>query len=1498
MTRPLKPRCMFMSENNYLKSKKRKSVIALLAAAAVTCTGFAAACAKTDKEEKPTALAPKQEDTQLLKNGNFEFFNYPSEEYIKDGKAVYLIKTADSWTRSGDSSNAMSGIIGTSSYEWDRLTAAELRGKLEYNADIKTTDDDYVDYNGMKARDLLYKDTYAAMLSAEDVEDSYIKYQTYEDYFGITERDGKHYFGDKEVKKRENEGSESKDNEYYFVNEDGSLGESVRFALIDNPGTPFKFTDNGNESYYEDENGKKVTVYKDDNGNHYYDEELKFPCDNVLMVHNFPSNNSYNGISQYFASQTITLEANTAAEISVWVKTSDLKFDKGYSQLDDQDRGAFIEVSQTVNGTSLDSFKIKAINTEKIISQNKDNPSAIEQNNGWLKYTIYVNACDFADSTIQLNLGLGQSANSEKCTGYAFFDNVSVEKFRSLDEKALDDNGNETSEYKSSYNAYATAIEANKTYCTLTSDADDKIFTADTNIRYHGSSVSSPEYLRNSRHFRYLIDLASENGTGVEGNYQPLTFGKDNTTVQLTAQKSEGKWYAVGTLDGETVKNNSIVSGINKSDTENYNLPKNVKGGIDTSKDLAGVFGTDGINGISGFDYSKKLNDALTGDNGFDKLPGYASGNNMLVLHSARGAAYTSAVSATTFTLGYDERMIVSFWVKTADMGGTPAATVKITDVDDEDSSATFTVDTTNKTTSFGDDKDIYNGWVRCFMFVENTCDDKDEVTGEYVSKTFKMEFSFGVTDVANASASSFNYGWAAFANLQTLKINEKIYGLTSAGDTAVKFSFTEDGDDNDHKGFADASGISDVKKEISKPGDYNGVNGGSSSVSDNIYSDGYDAQNTNGLAGLINKDGFKDYANWQTIRDAFNSSNSDAVAAWNEVFGEDCYQPLIIINNLRQYIENASANENTYTNYYILAEDDYSGNVVSYNGKKYRRATSDDKYSEDTEYFSFAVNYGFVSENKNVAADSYQTVSIKVKASNGANAYVYLVDSNTREVLTYSTPKYTFYYDDEGNVLNTAYDKDDMTDEEHRAAIVYKLRKDGLYESVDSTDKTLYANLNNLTKSYKYYKYETRGKYFTDDKGVNEILFDDLVDGETYYYQDGKVADHFLCTESGKRVYEYVDGTYYYLVDGKRENAVKSFDTEKAPYRYVAPENSTPYMVNIDNATYGDDWVTVNFFIHTGSEGLDYRIEVWNGERGSSGINEDGTYTTGAVAFDYSAYSATSDNYSTLRSEYETKLINQYKQILESKNLLDKAEVKTETVAFFESLVKELIADGSLTENDVKGVDEYSALYYTYTLYDSAAYEPFNADTAAEGETGYEYKISDNAETLGFFIYENKEENSYNVFADYSAVDKNVERTTVEDDGDEDKDEDEDPTNFWLYIASIVLVVALLVTLVSLLLRDLLKKKRRTKNEKSLQKNNYRQRKRYIRKLHLVENEDTDGDAPVADEAESTDENVADEAVENEVIEEAPAEEVSEDVTEATDTDDNTDDNGGEVNE
>ncbi|MDE7214563.1 MAG: hypothetical protein K2N68_01845, partial [Clostridia bacterium] len=124
------------------------------------------------------------------------------------------------------------------------------------------------------------------------------------------------------------------------------------------------------------------------------------------MLHNYPTDSNYNGIHQYYTSQSITLEANTAAEISVWVKTSNLKFARGYSQLNEEDRGAYIEVTQSVGGNTVDPFRIQAINTEKIL---KDNPNLDNSSNGWIKYTVYVEGCDFGESTVTLNLGLGQS---------------------------------------------------------------------------------------------------------------------------------------------------------------------------------------------------------------------------------------------------------------------------------------------------------------------------------------------------------------------------------------------------------------------------------------------------------------------------------------------------------------------------------------------------------------------------------------------------------------------------------------------------------------------------------------------------------------------------------------------------------------------------------------------------------------------------------------------------------------------------------------------------------------------------------------------------------------------------------------------------------------------------------------------------------------------------------------------------------------------------------
>ena len=1435
-----------MAKSNFFKSKTKKSVIALLAATAVTCTGLAAACSKTDDENKSTALRTKQEDSQLLKNGNFEFFDYPSDEYLADGKAAYLIKTPDNWSRSGDSSNAMSGIIGTSSKAWASLTSPELKGNLEYNADLATSDEEYVDYNGMKARDLLYKDTYAALRSAEDVNTdgkTYIDIQGYKKYFDIQENDdGKFYFGAvkkadgsydftnaREVAQRDekDEDGNPADIEYYFVNEDGSLSsESVRLALIDNPGTHLT----------EDELAK---LYKGDGEDeYYYDEDKKYSATNVLMVHNYPTNDYYNGISQYYSSQTLTLEAHTAAEISLWVKTSNLKFDKGHSQLDEQDRGAFIEVVQTVSGSSIDSFKIKAINTEKII---KDNPE-LNTNNGWLQYTVYINACDFADSTVQIRLGLGQSDNSEKCTGYAFFDDVSVAKFRDFDEKDDDNN------FKSTFNKAVKDGKLENTTCALTSEEDKKIFYADRELR-------SVDNARHSKDFHYYIDLASESGLENSNGYAPLAFG-NNVTAALTTEKDKEKLYASAKkLEAK------VSGGINKVTDNNgkdYDLHKSLKAEIDTKGDLIGAFGVGGVTAsdFNATDYSAKLNDALTGENGFNKLPGYVENtSNMLVILSARGAAYTSTINADgVFELAKNEYMLVSFWVKTSEISNGSPATIKITDVKDEKNSANLAVDTTGIKTNFEGEEDIYNGWVQCFIFVANESDDD-------TPKTFKLDFMFGNTTLAGNSESSYDYGWIAMANMQTLKINEDIYDLASAGTYALKFSFGEEDESKKDVPFTDASLISDIKNGIATPSNYTGVNGGD-----------FDGKNSNGFAGLINRDEFENYD--ADLKEEILTSFVTSATNWNDVFGEECYQPLIIVTNLRTYAENAKATKDTYKKYYV---EDKDGEYSDIYGKHYRKVGDDEEFDEKTTYYSLKdiVNYGYISENKSVSSNSYETVSIKVKAGAGANAYVYLVDPDTREVLKFSTPEKTFYYDTEGNVLNKEY-SEDMTDDEHRAAIVYKLRKDGLYDSTDSTDKNVYANTSSLIKSYKYYKYE--GNTFYNANG-DYVSFDDLRDGETYYSdKNGTVANHYLCTSNGKRVYEYKNGTYYYL-GAEKEIAVKEFDTARATLRYENADSDLLYMVNVNGGANGSDWVTVNFVIHTGSKSLDYRIEIWNGERGSTGVDADGNYTTGAVAFDYSSYSVSSSNYSDLLGEYEGNIINKYRDLLKANNLLDKIESDEENVAYYEALVEEYVTDGDKEVEKIKSQYGYDAQYYTYTLYDSDTFEPYNEDTALEDETGYDYSITDFDETLAFFKYksEDGEEISYNVFVDYSAIDQDIQKATVEDPEDSD-DNDEDPTDWWLYISSILLVVALLITLVGLLLREFLKKNRRKNGDKAMQKNNYRQRKRYIRKLHLTENEVEPEDS---EEAEPEQEEAEPEQEEATVEEETPAEETTEEATE-----------------
>ncbi|MCD8285697.1 MAG: hypothetical protein LUD50_00500 [Clostridia bacterium] len=1483
----------------------RNAAIAVLCCVAVSCTFLAAACS-----EDETVTYPKGEDTQTIKNGNFEYFSIPDD-------AVYLIKTPDSWTLNGDSSTAMSGIISTSEQAWNDLTDSGLKDKLDYNNELDSDDDDYedeyIDYNGMTSDDILYKDNYAATLDADDVDTSAIATfkggestlrATYESYFGITYKDENTgtLNGETVYYKGDESDEDNKTCDYYF---DEACTQCIREEMISNPGTHYDIQTDADGTQYIMVDDVKEILYEDDTtGDLFYinddsyaaqaangdidandvSQDFRTYISNVLMIHNAESTD--NGISQYYSSSTtITISANTAAELSVWVKTSDLKFDKGYSQNDDEDRGAYIEVVQTVNGTTIDSTKITAINTEKILAKS----SNVDSSNGWIQYTVYINGCDFADSTVTFNLGLGGDDVTEAVAGYAFFDDIEITQY-----VTLQSTGCTYEEFLAGGGSLANST------CNLTSDTDDKIFYADYSYR--------DEDARNSEDTHYYIDLASETAAGGSA-YQGITFGADNVTAGLTEEEVKTKTYV--SSENDDAKYNQVTK---KGLSEGAQLPKTMTDSRITSKDLVGAYsynmnyGSDEEGSYNVTDYYNILNNATANVGSLPKAAG--SNTNLLVLLSAYGAAYTATIADSAFVLDPDEYVIVSCWVKTSDMNGKTGATLKIYDTDDEDSNASYAFETTDVTTDVGDDEDIFDGWVQCFFFVHN---DTEE------TKTFNIDFSFGNTTIDSTTNNSYYYGWAMLANMQILETDEDINALASSGTYSASFEMTDTKDDTSGNAFDEADDRSDITSGIANPSSYSGVNGTSSTVvADAESNPDLDAYNSNSYAGLINKENFENYDEdlQNEILSAFVadlSSYTTALEKWEAVFGDLTYQPLLIVNNLRKYAVNAGADADTYKQYYVAAEADYEGEVyLTYNGKKLRSVGEDEEYDENTTYYTTAsiCNYGFVSSTSTFSSSGYTTISINVMVSGDAEAHIYLIDPDTNDILGYETPEYTFWYDDDGNVLDAQYDSS-WTDKEHRTHIVYSTRDDGLYDNYqDTSDDGVYANIYNYDRVYQNIDFESDTFYEKgeDGKGVR-VMYDDLEDGTDYYADEScsVLQDHYLVATDGTRVFEWSaeDKAYYYLVDEEytyyddddeevtayrqvhatddddKEIVVQGFDKQYTRDYEQITQDQTPYTVTIGNTN--GQWVAVNFIIHTGNLSKSYRVELWSGDRDQSGVGDDNSYSEGAIAFDYSAYSITDDNYDDLLSEYETSITDLYRDLLMS--VTDETTGRTtyplvaampsysQNIAFYEKYVEalinsdtdtlvdlldvdsdkaqELISKAStITQDDVdkiKDISGYTALYYTYSFYDSASYVPWNAETAADGETGYDYDASDYTEALAYFTY-NKYDNKdadgnemiseYNIFADYSVVDKEIEIGTVTIE-EEEEEESETTYSVWLLVTSIILTVVLIVTLVAILIRDIAKNVRRKKGYKSKEKNMYRKRERYIRRLHLAPTED-----------------------------------------------------------
>lgn len=169
----------------------------------------------------------------------------------------------------------------------------------------------------------------------------------------------------------------------------------------------------------------------------------------VLMIQNYRSD-GYGTAQKYTSSTTITVPANTSATFSVWVKTMDLTYNDGETV--DGNRGAYIGVTHTLGGNTLDQMQIKNIDT-----------SSVTENNGWEQYTVYLKGSSHASSTFTIVLGLGQGSSSyryENVEGYAFFDDVKCETITNEE--------------------YEEAVKAGLPTCYAYDELQDKLFETDT----------------------------------------------------------------------------------------------------------------------------------------------------------------------------------------------------------------------------------------------------------------------------------------------------------------------------------------------------------------------------------------------------------------------------------------------------------------------------------------------------------------------------------------------------------------------------------------------------------------------------------------------------------------------------------------------------------------------------------------------------------------------------------------------------------------------------------------------------------------------------------------------------------------------------------------------------------------------------------------------------------------------------------------------------------
>ena len=762
---------------------------------------------------------------------------------------------------------------------------------------------------------------------------------------------------------------------------------------------------------------------------------------------------------------------------------------------------------------------------------------------------------------------------------------------------------------------------------------------------------------------------------------------------------------------------------------------------FDKTNDKKGIFPKNSVNLETERDYFKSV-----WKSDFASSYPFGETNEILMLFSAGKTAYE--ISTEPITLAANSSALFSVWVKTSKIpSGATGAGISYTETQrdgtpvsskDEDlkKSLLSSLNSTTGTKTEVDDKDsetgkkedIFDGWQQCTLLIENETDDE---------KYFTLTFTYGAKE-KSAEKSAYGAGYAAFTNFRAIgsNIGSDTDPFTqseyfSSGTYAATQTFSKDETDAGFAAFDsrkyDASNqLKGIKNGFAALAGYKGVWGGSSLVASKPDSSVSNNIDDNDYAGLVNQE----YATSATVPATSKYAELASIFTNPETFDRSA-EPLMI-----------------------------------YNKEAHK-------------------SYGFIAKsNTTIAADSYKTISVRVRTMGNATASVYLIDADkSGSSLALSTPQISYWYDKTGNVCAKDPGGDNFKPSTDTALY---LNSRGLYEvnpkwlNESDLQGRYYANLSAYTE--KVESGEWTGSLKVSNGGV-QYNYDaskwdvEGKDGIAFYHKQGDA-----------------EGVYY----ADRACTVRVYDLKELLPKGLAARTQASEQQGEASLEYtGIDtqgkWETYTFYIHTGSEAKNYRLEVWSGTRDNKNvILEEGSYVMFAAD---NRTELTSDTWGSMLKETLKKAQNGNADFYKSAN------VRYYAFSFLDS-AKFLRYDSAFDTDDIGNA---------YTSYDSTSY-------AYKANFDHMEKMSDYVAYLAYTDVTPGEKENIR-FADYSKTDVSV--TADANDKDNSDSDDSDDTsssgmNGWLLASSIILAAVLLLAIVSLAVQRIVRKKNRTKAPKT----------------------------------------------------------------------------------